>query len=353
MIHESNGDLLAAEVDALVNTVNCVGVMGKGLALQFKRTYPANFTAYEAACKRNEVVLGKMYVVPTNAISGPKWIINFPTKGHWKAKSKLSDIREGLDDLVRVIADLGIKSIAVPPLGAGNGGLDWPDVAPLIRAALDDLPGLDVMLFEPSRSHRSVVASQIKMTWGRAVLVSLVDEYVAQRQAIEPWDDPSGASALEIQKLMYFANQVEPRLKLSYAAGRYGPYSDQVRHLIQGMEGTFLRGFGDGSQPVLDLEPISPTEEGRTSFKEFVVGFPNLDREVIQPVLRLTNGFEGPYGLELLASVHWVATRENAQDAASATAAVGAWTARKGRLFTPDHVDRALQHLHEAGAIPG
>ncbi|MCA1008313.1 macro domain-containing protein [Rhodococcus hoagii] len=161
MLTTATGDLLHADVDALVNTVNTVGVMGKGIALQFRRTYPDMFKAYAAACNAGDVQLGRVHVWETGALDGPRFIVNFPTKGHWRSASKLGDIASGLTDLVRVIREHGITSIAVPPLGCGNGGLDWADVEPLIQRAFADLPDVDVRLYAPdappSRSapHRS------------------------------------------------------------------------------------------------------------------------------------------------------------------------------------------------------
>src|SRR5215510_5487854 len=114
MLEEAAGNLLDAQVDAVVNTVNTVGVMGKGIALQFKQAYPENFRAYEAACRRGDVQLGRMFVVETGQMGPPRLIINFPTKRHWRARSRLSDIQAGLADLRKVISDRKITSIAVP-----------------------------------------------------------------------------------------------------------------------------------------------------------------------------------------------------------------------------------------------
>lgn len=150
MLTEEHGNLLEAPADAMVNTVNTVGIMGKGLALQFKQAYPGNFRAYEFACRRGEVHLGKMFTYETGQLGRPRFVINFPTKGHWRSMSKLSDIKAGLDDLRDVIRERRIDSIAIPPLGCGNGGLDWLNVRPLIVEALADLPGVRVMVYPPN-----------------------------------------------------------------------------------------------------------------------------------------------------------------------------------------------------------
>jgi O-acetyl-ADP-ribose deacetylase (regulator of RNase III) len=124
---------------ALVNTVNTEGVMGKGVALQFRRAYPENYEAYRAACARGEVKIGRMFVYDTGRLGRPRWIINFPTKRHWRSKSSVEDIEAGLADLRDVMPQLEIKSVALPALGAGLGGLRWDDVQPRIEAALGDL----------------------------------------------------------------------------------------------------------------------------------------------------------------------------------------------------------------------
>lgn len=351
MITRVEGDLLAADVEALVNTVNCVGVMGKGIALQFKRRYPHVFTAYQRACKRGEVRIGQMFVTPTEQLDGPRLVINFPTKKHWRSPSRLEYIEMGLAGLRETILEYGITSIAVPPLGAGSGGLEWADVEPMIVQKLGDLEDVDIELFVPSAELRPIAGSaNVRMTWGRAILVDLLESYVTRRAAVEPWEDQFGASHLEIQKLMYFANENEPRLHLDFRPGRYGPYSERVRHLVQEMEGTFLRGHGDGTAAVLSLLPIAPTDYAREELAKYQTnGRQSAERAIVDEVLSQVEGFEGPYGLELLASTHWVVRHENTM--ASAPEGVRGWTRRKGRIFTDAHVRAAITHLQAVRAI--
>jgi O-acetyl-ADP-ribose deacetylase (regulator of RNase III) len=153
MIRFLQGNLLEAPAEAIVNTVNTVGVMGKGLALMFKQAFPQNFMRYAQACKHKEVRAGQMFVTEHLAVGGPRWIINFPTKEHWRDPSQLQWVIDGLQDLCRVIADKGIVSIAVPPLGCGLGGLDWDAVRPEIERALGSLPNVDVLVFEPTADY--------------------------------------------------------------------------------------------------------------------------------------------------------------------------------------------------------
>lgn len=149
MITFTTGDILAANADALVNTVNCVGIMGRGLALQFKNAFPENFKAYEAACRRQEVQPGRMFVFETGTMTNPKFIINFPTKRHWRGKSRMEDIEAGLQALVEEVGARDIRSIAIPPLGSGLGGLNWADVRARITATLGELQDVDVIVYEP------------------------------------------------------------------------------------------------------------------------------------------------------------------------------------------------------------
>jgi O-acetyl-ADP-ribose deacetylase (regulator of RNase III) len=165
MLEFTSGDILKCEAAALVNTVNCVGVMGRGLALQFKHAFPENFKAYEAACRRRVVRPGSMFVFETGQLMPPRFIVNFPTKRHWRDKSRIEDIEAGLADLVRVVLGKGIHSIAVPPLGCGLGGLNWSEVRPRIERALGQLEHVRVLVFEPGnaldgRGHPGFEASQ-------------------------------------------------------------------------------------------------------------------------------------------------------------------------------------------------
>lgn len=324
--------------------------MGKGIALQFKRRYPHVFVEYERACERGDVKIGHMFVVPTGQIDGPRLVVNFPTKKHWRSPSRLEYIERGLASLRSTISEFGITSIAIPPLGAGSGGLVWKDVEPMIVHALEGLDQVDIRLYVPSPQLRPVEGdSQVTMTWGRAILVGLLQAYVSRRAAVEPWEDRFGASHLEIQKLMYFANELEPRLCLKFEPGHYGPYSDQVRHLIQEMEGTFLQGHGDGTAAVLSMRPIAPTDAARQELARYTANSSGESERLVSGVLDQVEGFEGPYGLELLASTHWVVRHEQATE--DAPEKVRGWTHRKGRMFTDDHVRAALAHLHEVHAV--
>ncbi|WP_297007133.1 macro domain-containing protein [uncultured Corynebacterium sp.] len=343
MIIEGHGNLLTSSVEALVNTVNTQGVMGKGIALQFKRAFPAMFKDYAAASKRGEVKLGEMHVWPTQTLDGPKFIINFPTKGHWRSPSRLTDIESGLEDLVRVVREEGITSIAVPPLGCGNGGLDWSEVEPRIRAAFESAPDVEVLLFAPVGAPAAVdmpvATERPTMTTGRAALVGIIDRYIKQ-SFTEP-------SLIETQKLMYFLQNVGEPLNLKFVAHRYGPYADNLRLVLSHVEGHFLTGFGDGSSKVREAEPLVPVAKAVSEADRVLADHPETEKR-ISDVLDLASGFESAYDMELLATVHWVAVRapEGVGDEDIAEK-VADWSPRKARMFTPEHVDHALMALRD------
>ena len=205
MLELTRGDILKANTEALVNTVNCVGVMGRGIALQFRKAFPENFKAYKTACDKKQLHPGKMFIYDLNRFENPRYIVNFPTKRHWKGKSKIEDIESGLKALVQEVSSRNIRSIAIPPLGCGLGGLDWTKVMHLIERAFHKLPRVHVLLYEPAGAPVAQVMvkekKSPKMTIGRAALLGLMSRYL---KAVM---DPS-ISLLEIHKLMYFMKSV-------------------------------------------------------------------------------------------------------------------------------------------------
>lgn len=345
MIEQADGNLLQADVDALVNTVNTVGVMGKGIALQFKRAFPSMFREYARAARAGELQLGRMHVWATGQMSGPRFIINFPTKGHWKSGSRLEDIERGLDDLVRVVRAQDIRSLAVPPLGCGNGGLDWKIVEPLIASKLAVLDGVQVRVYPPAGAPAAAdmptAETRLRMTPGRAALIELLAQY--SRHAL------GDASLVEVQKLAYFLQNAGEPLRLTFVGHHYGPYADALRHVLAAVEGHYVVGFGDGSTPVQRAEPLRLLPGAEEAAAAALSG-QSATAEHLARVLELIDGFETPYGLELLATVHWVLKQgAAADDVAALVAAVQSWSRRKGRLFTPDHVEVALATLVERG----
>ena len=339
MITYKTGDILDEEIEAIVNTVNCVGVMGRGIALQFRKTYPDNFTAYAAACKRNEVQPGKMFVFPLGQMVGVRFIINFPTKRHWKGKSRIEDIEDGLLDLVNVIQKHNIRSIAIPPLGCGLGGLDWNTVRPKIESAMQNVSNVQVVLFEPKGAPHPEMMKHVQsvpnMTQGRAALIDLMNRYL--HGFLDPY-----ITLLEVHKLMYFLQETGQPLKLRYTKAPYGPYAENLRHVFNEIEGHYISGFADGGEnPDKQLTIIPSAVSDAAIFLENAIE----TKQRIDRVASLIGGFEDPFGLELLATVHWVMKYENANTLDTVVDLVRQWSPRKQQMFSDRHIDIAMNTL--------
>lgn len=343
MIEFKKGNILADQAEAIVNTVNCVGVMGKGIALQFKQAYPENFKAYKKACDNNEVQPGQMFVYHLNSMFNPKYVINFPTKRDWRQKSLIDDIDSGLKDLARVITQYNIKSIAIPPLGCGNGGLNWSIVKEKIIKSVENLENVTISLFEPAGAPASIAmpvkTEPPKMTIARALYLLLMERYTQAEYLL---------SQLEIQKLAYFLQTAGENLRLNFVAHKYGPYADNLNHVLLAMEGHFIRGYGDRSAGQATKQSIRLQPAAIAAAKEFVAD--NTEAlEKLNRVADLITGFETPYGLELLATTHWVIKTDPAikNNGDEIIAKVQNWSTRKKELFTPAHIKKAAGRLIE------
>lgn len=343
MIRLMKGDILQAQVEAIVNTVNCVGVMGRGIALQVKKAFPENYNAYLAACERGDVRPGKMFVFDAGPLGWPRYIINFPTKRHWRNKSRIEDIEAGLVSLIEEIQARNINSVAIPPLGSGLGGLDWNEVRPLIESALEVLPHVDILLFEPSTTQTPRYIDQSKIpaiTPGRAALVGLIDRYL--RALLDPT-----VTLLEVHKLMYFLQVAGEPLRLRYVKAPYGPYAENLRHVLRAVEGYLIMGYADGGDAPDKPLTLIP---GATQDAEIFLIKHTDTRERFERVVRLVEGFETSFGLELLATVHWLVEKEQVRFSEDLVKAVYDWAPRK-RRFTPSQVGIAYERLSSEGWI--
>jgi O-acetyl-ADP-ribose deacetylase (regulator of RNase III) len=357
MIRYTTGNLLQADADALVNTVNTVGISGKGIALMFKETFADNFKAYQAAAKAGRVSVGTMFVTERHDMLGPRFIINFPTKKHWRHPSRLEWIEAGLAALRHEITARGIRSIAIPPLGAGNGGLAWPDVKPLIERALAGLDA-DIVVYEPTSAYQNVVKRNgvEALTPARALMAEMIRRY--EVLGFE-------CSLIEAQKLAWFLTVGTERFGLAnpfaddFVAHRYGPYSDKVRHLLDGLDGSYIA----CETRIADAKPLDPIRF-KDERRDKVAAYLTTDgAKALRPALdyatNVIEGFETPFGLELLATLDWLHRREGiALEQGAMTAAVAAWPGppgsaeRKARIFGAREIGIAIGHLRRADAAP-
>ena len=342
MIDYRTGDILKDESEALVNTVNCVGVMGRGIALQFKDAYPENFKEYAAACKRGDVKPGKMLVHEIKQLTGPRYIINFPTKRHWHGKSRIQDIESGLKALVETLRQKQIRSVAIPPLGSGLGGLEWPDVRPLIEFAMQALPDVRVTVYEPKGAPTTEKMGHSrnvpKMTAGRAALVELINRYLGGLL------DPQ-VSLLEVHKLMYFLQESGEPLRLRFQPARFGPYAENLRHVLHAVEGHLISGYADGGDaPHKPLFLVPGAIEDASAFLAHHVN----TRARFDRVSELLKGFESPFGLELLSTVHWLIKHNVASTPSDLVEQTYAWNEGK-RKFTARQIGIAAEVLAKKG----
>ncbi len=341
MLELAEGNLLEADADALVNTVNTEGVMGKGIALQFSKKFPEMFEAYRRACEAGLVQPGRMHVYQRGEMFQPRFIINFPTKRHWRSPSRLQDIEAGLKALVEEIRKHHIRSIALPPLGCGNGGLDWNDVFSRIKTALEPLQDVRVVVFPPKGAP---AASEIvhhterpAMNPSRAIVLKIWHQYFALGYQL---------TLLEVHKLLYFLQEAGEQLRLRFAKDTYGPYADNLRHLLHRFEGHFTLGFADGrNKPDTEiaLQPDA-VEEAEVFLREHAnTSAPSLHR--LSRVAKLVEGFESPYGMELLATVHWVMVHDGIKILENAITGVHSWNARKRKIMSHEHIALAHERL--------
>lgn len=334
------GDLFLDKSEALVNTVNCVGVMGKGVALEFKRRWIENYKAYKKACDAKELRPGRMLIFEFTNLFGksePKFIVNFPTKDHWRAKSKLEYISEGLDALVSDIKKYRIKSIALPPLGCGNGGLDWNIVRPMMLERLSALEDVNVSIYGPlnGSDDPEYVGTHLRMTMGRAVFL----------KTIAALETPFGGALdrLSLQKIAYFLQVMGVPLNLDFNKNLYGPYSEALKKAVVALEEDYKLIVGFQAEREAHVTPA-----GYAAAEDFLKTNEHSEA-VIENLAKLVDGFETPYGLELLSTVHRVATSSSGEkgDIKRIASEMLALERNKRNVFPEDEVRLAFKRLKD------
>lgn len=338
MIHYIKGDIFESSAMAIVNTVNLVGIMGKGIALQFKKQFPANFKLYQKACKNNEIGIGKLLVTRENSVFGEKIIINFPTKTDWRKSSEYEYIDAGLKDLIRVIDEYKITSIAIPPLGAGNGGLNWEKVKTMIENSLSSLQ-IDISVYEPNaKIAEKMKDERVKLTGARALLLYVLFDLVRHGEFV---------SEFSSEKVCYFLQKfgANDLFKLHYEPKYYGPYSGKVRYVLNIMNGSYIMGYSD-----MNKKPFDPLLLIADSYQD-VVGIVENDEQlkaIAEKTTAFLDGFYSDFALELLSSVDYIMSQYGNIDCDEIYGYLSKWNDRKSVLFSnPKYIAIAREHLLE------
>lgn len=340
MIQYITGNILDSNAQALVNTVNTMGVMGKGVALQFKKAYPNNYKAYEKACKNHELQVGKMFVtVDSNTTSGARTIINFPTKINWRNPSEYKYIEDGLENLVDIISHNQIKSIAIPPLGAGNGGLKWQKVKNIIEQKLEHL-NIDIYVYEPTlQIQEHLIKERVKLTDARALLLYVLYDLVRNGEYV---------SEFSSEKVCYFLQKFGAKkfFKLQFEPNFYGPYSGKVRFVLNAINGSYLMGYSDMNKK--PFEPLTLVPDAYETVKNHVENNSEL-LEIANKTIVFLRGFYSDFALELLSSIDYISTQENTLDRDIISQGLEKWSDRKRTLFSnPKYLEVSIKHLQSA-----
>lgn len=341
MIKFTKGDMMSSSAEALINTVNTVGVMGKGIALQFKESFPANFATYVKACKNGELVPGKLLVTKEKNTAGEeKIIINFPTKKHWRYPSTYEYIESGLQALVDVIKKYDIKSMAIPPLGCGNGGLKWDVVKKIIVNALQEIDA-EIVVYEPNTLIKQTLQEKsttknVRLTPARGLITYAMFYYDSLGE---------NCSLFVANKLAYFLQRqgAKSYSKIKFIAHHYGPYSSQIAHIIYDLNGNYLKGFEQMS--AAPFEPLTMQYDRIQEISKYVRTLEDREQQSLKETINLISGFESPLALEILASVDFI-RRENPGISLTETITlIQQWSHRKNKLFKDEYIQIAYDHL--------
>lgn len=337
MIKYVTGNILDSEAEALMNTVNTDGIMGKGIALQFKKAFPTNFKLYQQACKDKIVCIGKLFVTKDNNItSGTKYIINFPTKQSWRKPSEYSFIESGLDDLLRVLEVNNIKSIAIPPLGAGNGGLEWERVKKIIERKLSN-SNIDILVYEPNAIIKEHLKTErIKLTDARALLLYVLYDLVKNGEYV---------SEFSSEKICYFLQRLGAKkyFKLSFIPNFYGPYSGKVKYVLNILNGSYIMGYSDMDKK--PFEPLTLVADGYDDVKKHIENDAVLF-DIANKTTEFLNGFYSDFALELLSSLDFLSLEHKTTDINELTQKLESWSDRKRSLFSnPKYIHISINHL--------
>lgn len=339
MLQYVTGNLLESEAEALVNTVNTVGIMGKGVALQFKNLFPNNYKIYAKACKEKTFGIGQLLVTEEESLlSGKKIIINFPTKTDWRKPSEYSYIEAGLKALVKTLEEKEINSLAMPPLGAGNGGLDWNKVKILIEQYLSN-SNCNITIYEPNFIVQEVLKKErVKLTPARAMLLAVLFDVVKNGEFV---------SEFSAEKIAYFLQRfgTKETFKLEFQPNFYGPYSGKVKHVLYYLNGSYVSGYS--SKDKKPFEEIGLMMDAETDVLAYLNEPENGPyKTVVEKTKSFLTGFYSSFGLELLSTIDFIISEKKTKSADEIKSYLESWSDRKKTLFTnPKFISLALKNI--------
>ena len=333
--------MLEADTEALVNTV---GVMGKGIAIQFKERFPMNFKIYANACKKGDMQVGKMLVVKENTLDGEKLIINFPTKKEWFRMSQYSYIEDGLKDLVNVIEEYNIKSIAIPPLGCGNGGLKWEKVKPLMDKYLSKLNNVIIQIYEPNEAvkellQKEVLKKEVVLTVPRAMLLYALFKYEKLGEV---------ATIFSANKLAYFLQKSGEPMRLQFVPYKYGPYAQAIEKVLYALNGKYLTGMEQLKARA--FEPLQLNYSTLDEVEKFVnINLSEDQKQRLERVFIIIDGFETTLSMEILSSAHYLISENPMMTEDELFEKIQDWNEREKNLVTKEYINIAMEHLRNYG----
>lgn len=327
MIKYIVGNLLESSAEALVNTVNTVGVMGKGIALQFKNEFPDNYKKYAKACKDGTFTIGQLLIVEEESLLyGKKIIINLPTKTDWRKPSEYSYIETGLKELSKEIEKRNIKSIAIPPLGAGNGGLNWERVKELMEKNLHNI-NCDIFIYQPNSTIQEALKKErVKLTPARAMLLAVLFETVKNGEFV---------SEFAAEKIAYFLQRFGAAdiFNLDFKPNFYGPYSGKVKRVLNYMNGSYITGYSAmDKKPFEELGIMMDSEKDVLDFLNEPDNLKYLD--ITNHTKQFLSGFYSSFGLELLSTIDFLAQKHQTKSLEEISAYLSNWSNRKRTLFS-------------------
>ena len=326
--------------EALVNTVNTDGIMGKGIALQFKNMFPDNFKIYAKACKNKEIGIGKLLTTEEESLlGGKKIIINFPTKTSWRKRAEYTYIEEGLKDLVKIIQERKIKSIAIPPLGAGNGGLNWNKVKLILEKYLTGLD-CEIHIYEPSAVIQEVLKKErVKLTPARAMLLAVLYDLVRNGEFV---------SEFTAEKIAYFLQRFGAKdiFKLEYQPNFYGPYSGKVKHVLYYRNGSYIMGYS--SKDKKPFEELGLVQDAEVDVNGFLNKPENIEyKSIVEKTKNFLTGLYSTFGLELLSTIDFIIADKKVNTVEDITSQLQQWSNRKKTLFSnPRFIQIGVRNIH-------